>query len=144
VIFIPGNPGLISYYQEFLSNLQDSLPNEEVKESLEIYSIGHLGHCLQTQEGGRGFKPKDQASLQEQVESKIEFLDELKEKYNIQHHQDDDDEQVKIIVMGHSIGSWICLQVSSLSPLVSFLSRLTEFRLVVAPFVFILDDESET
>ncbi|GAA6058868.1 hypothetical protein JCM10212_002812 [Sporobolomyces blumeae] len=108
VVFVPGNPGLVDYYRSFLSRLQASLP-PAIKESTDLYAIGHLGHSLQGEQDGmtRGFKPDQQATLHEQVESKVEFVDELKGKYG---------DDVKIIMMGHSIGSWICLQVLNQRP----------------------------
>lgn len=116
LVFIPGNPGLVSYYDSFLTTLQSSLPNE-IKETTEIYAVGHLGHSLKGEKEGmvKGFKPSQQASLEEQVESKIEFVDELKGKYG---------DDVKIMVMGHSIGSWVCLQVRPLLFAPSFAARL--------------------
>ncbi|GAA5904627.1 uncharacterized protein JCM6883_003846 [Sporobolomyces salmoneus] len=108
LVFIPGNPGLVSYYDSFLSTLQSSLPLE-VKETTEIYAVGHLGHSLNAEREGmvKGFKPSQQATLEEQVESKVEFVDELKVKYG---------DEVKIMVLGHSIGSWICLQMLKQRP----------------------------
>lgn len=104
ILFIPGNPGLIDYYQSFLSTLQSSLPSE-IRDETELYAIGHLGHSLEAEKKGlvKGFKPSEQASLEEQVLVKCQFVDELRGKLG---------DQVKIIIMGHSIGSWICLQVS--------------------------------
>jgi len=103
ILFIPGNPGLIDYYRSFLSTLQSGLPSH-IKESTELYAIGHLGHSLEAEKNGmvKGFKPNQQASLEEQVSSKCEFVDELFEKHG---------KEVKIMILGHSIGSWICLQV---------------------------------
>ncbi|GAA5937194.1 bifunctional triacylglycerol lipase/ester hydrolase [Sporobolomyces koalae] len=108
VVFVPGNPGLVEYYDPFLTALRDALPTE-FKESTEMYSIGHLGHSLDAERDGKvtGFKPHEQATLEEQVDSKIEFVDQLASKYG---------KDVKIMIMGHSIGSWICLQMLKQRP----------------------------
>ncbi|GAA6024185.1 hypothetical protein JCM11491_006673 [Sporobolomyces phaffii] len=108
LLFIPGNPGLVGYYDSFLSNVQASLPND-IRDTTEIYAVGHLGHSLQAEKEGmvKGFKPSQQATLEEQVESKLEFVDELRGKYG---------QDVKIMAMGHSIGSWICLQMLKQRP----------------------------
>ncbi|GAA5843671.1 hypothetical protein JCM3766R1_007204 [Sporobolomyces carnicolor] len=108
LVFVPGNPGLVSYYDSFLSTLQASLPTE-IKETTEMYAVGHLGHSLKAERDGmvKGFKPSQQATLEEQVQSKVEFIDEIAGKHG---------KDARIMVLGHSIGSWICLQMLKQRP----------------------------
>ncbi|GAA5864457.1 hypothetical protein JCM1840_000506 [Sporobolomyces johnsonii] len=108
LVFVPGNPGLVEYYRPFLTSLQAALP-DDLKDSTELYAVGQLGHSPAAEREGRmkGFRPNEQASLEEQVESKREFVEELREKYG---------EEVKIMLMGHSIGAWISLQVLKQRP----------------------------
>ncbi|GAA5829816.1 hypothetical protein JCM11251_007892 [Rhodosporidiobolus azoricus] len=107
LVFIPGNPGLVSYYRFFLTSLRSALPSP-LRESTEMYAIGHLGHSTAPRPGGGGgFKPQEQASLEEQVEDKVRFLDELKGK----HAGLGGEGNAKVVVLGHSIGAWIGLQV---------------------------------
>lgn len=99
VLFICGNPGLVNYYSLFLSTISSSLP------SAAVYGIGHLNHST-------SIKPGDRiATLREQVDHKIRFVDELDQQYKFTQGQ------TKLVLIAHSIGSWISLEVtfSSLS-----------------------------
>ncbi|ORY95012.1 hypothetical protein BCR43DRAFT_565208 [Syncephalastrum racemosum] len=86
LLFIPGNPGLVDYYTEFLEEIyQSSDPH------LEIYGVSHLGHA----------PPQDKLySLQDQIDHKLDCLDAL----HAEHHE-------SVILMGHSIGSYIAAEV---------------------------------
>ncbi|BGP15399.1 hypothetical protein JCM10213v2_003367 [Rhodosporidiobolus nylandii] len=104
LVFVPGNPGLVSYYPSFLSSLRAALPSP-LRENTEIYAIGHLGHSTSPRPGGGGFAPKEQASLEEQVEDKVRFLEELKREG-----------KRRVVMLGHSIGGWVGLQIINQRP----------------------------
>ncbi|KAF3934940.1 hypothetical protein ABW19_dt0207846 [Dactylella cylindrospora] len=101
IVHIPGNPGLISYYSTFLSALSGYLSDTEIPSCLFTVFGASLG----------GFdvskKPKDSGvntykfySLQDQITRQVEILEHL-----ISHRP-----QTKIILMGHSVGSYILLE----------------------------------
>jgi len=92
VLFIPGNPGLAEFYIPFLSELYEHSSN------ICILAQSHLGH---TEEA-----PAGETSLLAQIDAKIEALDALKRTYP----------DAKIIVIGHSVGSYIALQVLKSRP----------------------------
>ncbi|GAA5909021.1 hypothetical protein JCM6882_004970 [Rhodosporidiobolus microsporus] len=110
LVFIPGNPGLVSYYRFFLTSLRAALPSP-LRESTEMYALGHLGHSTSPGAGGKGFKPQEQASLEEQVEDKIRFVDELKKQ-----HAFGEEGGAKVVLLGHSIGAWVGLQILKTRP----------------------------
>ncbi|GAA5859719.1 hypothetical protein JCM8547_006998 [Rhodosporidiobolus lusitaniae] len=110
LVFFPGNPGLVEYYTAFLSSLRNALPSP-LRESTEMYAVGHLGHSTEGAGGGKGFSPGDQASLEEQVEDKVRFLDELKSVNGL-----GGEGGARCVVLGHSIGAWVGLQVLKLRP----------------------------
>jgi pimeloyl-ACP methyl ester carboxylesterase len=86
-LFIPGNPGLISYYTDYLTKLQGLSDNQ-----LDVYAISHLGHTMNS--------PRSHgiASLAEQIDSKLAFLKTLPN-------------ELPVVLIGHSFGSWLSGQV---------------------------------
>ncbi|KAK4432597.1 Lipid droplet-associated hydrolase [Sesamum alatum] len=89
VLFIPGNPGVISFYTDFLELLYESLGG-----TASVTAIGHISHSEKNWESGRLF------SLQEQIDHKINFIE-----------QELQDVEVPIVLVGHSIGSYISLEI---------------------------------
>ncbi|XP_074579092.1 uncharacterized protein LOC141835603 [Curcuma longa] len=77
IIVIPGNPGIASYYKDFVEAVYQLLEGQA-----SITAIGHVSHSAKDWEHGRMF------SLEEQIAHKV----------------------------GHSIGSYICLEVFKRRP----------------------------
>ncbi|EGC30176.1 hypothetical protein DICPUDRAFT_158110 [Dictyostelium purpureum] len=92
LIVVAGNPGIIDFYSDFIKILFLSLNGK-----YDIYSIGHLGHC------GRIEKV---FSVEEQIKHKELFLD-----YLLENDFKEGREDVKFILLGHSVGSYISLKV---------------------------------
>ncbi|XP_057805327.1 uncharacterized protein LOC131020493 [Salvia miltiorrhiza] len=89
VLFIPGNPGVISFYTDFLESLYELLGG-----TASVTGIGHISHSQKNWESQRLF------SLEEQINHKINFIE-----------QELQDVEVPIILVGHSIGSYISLEM---------------------------------
>ncbi|CAH2054025.1 unnamed protein product [Thlaspi arvense] len=89
VLFIPGNPGVVSFYNDFLESLHEFLDG-----NASITAIGQISHTSKDWESGRLF------SLQEQIDHKIDFI-----------RQELESVKVPIILVGHSIGSYISLEI---------------------------------
>ncbi|XP_060196493.1 uncharacterized protein LOC132625893 isoform X3 [Lycium barbarum] len=89
VLFIPGNPGVVSFYVDFLESLYDLLDG-----TASVTAISHVGHTEKNWEHGRLF------SLQEQTDHKMNFIE-----HELQ------DAEVPIVLVGHSIGSYISLDI---------------------------------
>ncbi|CAN0847386.1 Lipid droplet-associated hydrolase [Linum grandiflorum] len=88
VLFVPGNPGVVSFYKDFLESLYGSL-----RGTATITAIGHIGHTKKNYEHGKLF------SLQQQINHKVDFIShELQET------------KVPIVLVGHSIGSHIAME----------------------------------
>ncbi|XP_028074992.1 lipid droplet-associated hydrolase isoform X3 [Camellia sinensis] len=94
VLFIPGNPGVISFYTDFLENLYELLGG-----TASITAVGHISQTEKNWEHGRLF------SLEEQIDHKIDFI-----KHELQNSE------VPIILVGHSIGSYISIEMFRRSP----------------------------
>lgn len=126
VLVIPGNPGIVSFYTDFVESLYELLRGTasitgkswfylfdlfpliylylNVKLSLhadclnillcDITAIGHISHTRKNWERGRLF------SLQEQIDHKLDFI-----KHELENIQ------VPILLVGHSIGSYISIEI---------------------------------
>ncbi|UYV79338.1 C2orf43 [Cordylochernes scorpioides] len=96
IIFIPGNPGAIDYYEEFLKALYEGL-----QRAVPIWGISHAGHAMSPP----GYpRPKIQGneelySLEGQVAHKVAFI----QKYVPANRE--------VILIGHSIGCYVVLEI---------------------------------
>lgn len=113
VLVIPGNPGVVQFYENFASTLF-----RELGGSASITVISHIAHTELDWENGGLF------SLAQQIEHKIQFLEgqmapedlatNLPGGINrepVDRRQTDDSESVPWILVGHSIGAHISLQL---------------------------------
>lgn len=97
-ICITGNPGLPGFYTEFIGNVYRQLNCE-----MPVWVIGHLGHDDPPSTSIRQVPPlvgnETTFDLQNQIKHKVEFI----ERYVPAN--------VKIHLIGHSIGAWMVLQL---------------------------------
>ncbi|KAL8245364.1 hypothetical protein R6Q59_011622 [Mikania micrantha] len=89
ILFVPGNPGVITFYTDFLESLY-----EQMGESASITAIGHMSHSERDCEQGKVF------TLKEQIDHKINFIEQELQAL-----------EVPLIVVGHSIGSFMSLEI---------------------------------
>ncbi|XP_017977731.1 PREDICTED: lipid droplet-associated hydrolase isoform X2 [Theobroma cacao] len=87
VVFVPGNPGIITFYKEFVESLFELLGG-----TASVSAVGYAGQTEKNWEHGKLF------SLQEQIDHKMEFI----KGQNI---------EVPLVLVGHSIGSYISLEM---------------------------------
>ncbi|CAO1615562.1 unnamed protein product [Parajaminaea phylloscopi] len=113
VLFIPGNPGLSSYYIPYLSAIHSA---DKLHGRIEILSVSHRGHSrlplgvrtdvTDAQEG---------TSLQAQIRQKIAAVEAIRSTYpkrsSSQTGQNGSDRPVKLVLIGHSVGAYIALKV---------------------------------
>ncbi|EFA80394.1 hypothetical protein PPL_07228 [Heterostelium album PN500] len=105
VIIVPGNPGLIEFYIEFMKSLYDGLGAK--------YDI--IGcHC------GR---IEDQFSVEEQIVHKSLCLE-----YLLQTRYQSNSNNIKFVLIGHSVGSYISLKMlNRYSEKFSFVNQINLF-----------------
>lgn len=85
LVLIPGNPGFIEYYTEYLDLLSDLT-------GFEILGISHAGFCTDD--------PTSKIySLEDQIQHKVDVLNEYVEGDR------------PVYIMGHSVGSWIMQRI---------------------------------
>ncbi|KAF8898924.1 hypothetical protein BD779DRAFT_1486254 [Infundibulicybe gibba] len=100
LLFIPGNPGLLDFYIPFLSAIHNKNQNDNVA----IFAHAHSGHTPDF------FAAQPQPShLVAQVEGALGAFDAASSTFK----------DARIILIGHSVGAWIVLQVLKQRPQVS-------------------------
>lgn len=96
-LFIPGNPGLLDWYTPFLEALY-----EKSRAGMSVLAHAFVGHTPSID--GSAFDPSA-TSLAAQVEHALEVVDALKSAgYK------------KIVIAGHSVGTWVSVQVLKQRP----------------------------
>ncbi len=107
IYFITGNPGLIFYYQPFLSRLHSLLARSSQTESARFHICGHSLRGFEfDQNGAHGGPPETPLSLAAQIEFQEDLL------YNhIKSHRARTGNSPKVILMGHSVGAYILLEL---------------------------------
>ncbi|KAF8977032.1 hypothetical protein BGZ46_007706 [Entomortierella lignicola] len=98
LFMIPGNPGLIDYYVPFLQTVHDTCQGK-----IDIFGASHLGHSA----GSHVTDTSKLFTLEDQVENKIAIVDKLREMYPV---------GTRFILAGHSMGTWLALQVLKARP----------------------------
>ncbi|GMC24108.1 unnamed protein product [Saccharomyces cerevisiae] len=100
LVWIPGNPGLLYYYQEMLQHLHLKHPD------WEILGISHARMTLNAHSNTPIF------SLQDQVDHQVEVINNFSCKNR------------KIIIMGHSVGAYIVQKVCLSNKLVGSVQKV--------------------
>ncbi|GLE10876.1 hypothetical protein PINS_up023148 [Pythium insidiosum] len=95
VLFIPGNPGIPHYYLPLMREIVRRHGAHH-----EVRAMSHSGHYMPWKNNYRVF------DLEHQVEHKLEYLRErIKEN-----------PQLKLVLISHSIGSYLALQIVEAFP----------------------------
>ncbi|XP_015698864.1 lipid droplet-associated hydrolase isoform X2 [Oryza brachyantha] len=116
VLLIPGNPGIVAFYKDFVEELYENLGGKasitgkcSVIHAFLVWTIyvacclliefhyaaiGHISHSKKDAERGRLF------SLHEQIDHKVDFIEQ-----EFQHSEQ------SLVLVGHSIGAYICLEI---------------------------------
>lgn len=92
-VWIPGNPGLLEYYEEMLKMIHRNNPE------WEILGISHAGMSPGNPLLGKGSKNTKIYTLEEQIEHKIEVVNNFSSPGR------------PILIMGHSVGAYIIQKV---------------------------------
>ncbi|KAL9000232.1 MAG: hypothetical protein Q9169_001134 [Polycauliona sp. 2 TL-2023] len=101
IFHIPGNPGLIAYYDPFLSTLHTLLSSSSTLPSANFHICGHSLAGFETTE-----QPHELAGLEAQINHVDDLLyEQVDEVYQRTGRTP------KVILMGHSVGAYILLEV---------------------------------
>ena len=103
IYFLPGNPGLIRYYQPFIHKLYTLLSSCSTTESARFHICGHSHGGFETAHHGKKVEP---LGLGQQIKDQEQLL------YNhIKSHRSRTGRNPKVILMGHSVGCYMLLEL---------------------------------
>lgn len=122
VFFIAGNPGTIEFYGSFLQQFSSQLNSVDIESNIhyDIYCPGHAFHHLD--DGAAcNFQSK---GLDFQIEHKIAFVTNILKSTRFDG---------EIILVGHSIGSFMLLDMISKNVLIKKHTKLVS---LLMPFIF--------
>lgn len=106
IFFIPGNPGLIPYYQPFLFTLYELLSKSPAIESTRFYICGHSLRGFESAQGKGSKSPRYPLGLEQQIKDQ-----ELLFYNHIRSHRKLTGNSPKVILMGHSVGCYMLLEL---------------------------------
>ena len=107
IYFMPGNPGLIHYYNPFLSKLHKLLSFSSAASSSTFHICGHSHRGFEIgQNGKKSDPPKQPLGLEQQIKVQEEMLYD-----HIKSHRSRYGDNPKVILMGHSVGCYMLLDL---------------------------------
>ncbi|KAG2154661.1 hypothetical protein DEU56DRAFT_769645 [Suillus clintonianus] len=101
LLFIPGNPGIIDFYHPFLT----AIHNQDRSGTLAILSHSHIGHDPATEDLAPARRTSFNHALTFQIRNSLRIFDALTTSFGV---------NTRIVIAGHSVGSWVALQVLKL------------------------------
>jgi pimeloyl-ACP methyl ester carboxylesterase len=107
VYFVCGNPGLIGFYVDFLDALRNLLNTSQLHTAYDIYGRNLLGFCDDEHEPfGPSNPPWD-------VDGQVAgmYKDVASRRVSIEDGTGNDKPYDFVILMGHSIGAYICVEI---------------------------------
>lgn len=113
ILIFPGNPGITDFYRNFAEEIIRSLGD------CSIYIIGYAGFSEK--------KPERHYTLQDELEHKISVIDHLRKKWP---------PNSRTVILGHSIGSWIGMEIVK-----KFTNELNITLFLLFPFIARSDNE---
>ncbi|CAF9940595.1 MAG: hypothetical protein ALECFALPRED_008767 [Alectoria fallacina] len=112
IYFIPGNPGLIPYYQPFLSRLYTLLSSSSTIESSRFHICGHSLEGFEfAQDGKKSKRPRNPLGLEQQITAQEKLF-----YHHVRSHQNRTGNSPKVILMGHSVGCYMLLELIQQHP----------------------------
>lgn len=110
IYFVTGNPGLIEYYRTFLTHLYGLLTRDTASDrdvEFQVYGRSLSGFEMKSHEiNTMKWHKLPPYGLQDQIRHAEDELTDLVEDVSDDGHRD-----VRVIVMGHSVGAYIALEI---------------------------------
>ena len=109
IYMISGNPGLIAYYEPFLSTLHTQLQSSPASQSANFYICGYSFAGFETSPAGDEKASKPPVGLRAQIHDTEDHL----YSYVVSHRRSHaaNGKSLKVILMGHSVGAYILLEL---------------------------------
>ncbi|MBN3301214.1 LDAH hydrolase, partial [Amia calva] len=112
---LTGNPGIVGYYKTFMQALYQTLDQK-----YPVWAVSHAGHCvppdcMEMMEDTDLMEIEDVFGLNGQIEHKLAFL-----RHHVPRH-------MKLVLIGHSIGCHIILEMMKRDPELQVLKSVLLF-----------------
>ena len=113
IFLIGGNPGLISYYEPFLKILHTLLCASSTTETARFYVYGNSLAGFENQFLANGQESPDPLGLKDQIQNTENLIYNEIALYQKANSTVDADPKVdpKVILIGHSVGAYILLEM---------------------------------
>lgn len=109
LFMIGGNPGLISYYEPFLSQLHESLSASSGNQSSQFYVYGFSLAGFENGHLAGGEKASEPIGLQKQIQNTEDLI--YSQIYLHSKANPSKETLPKVVLMGHSVGGYILLEM---------------------------------
>lgn len=114
IFFLPGNPGVVRYYGHFLADLHNNLVTENLHHFDIITTYGHSHPGFELGDPSRLLSPPITGggppyNLKQQIEGTIYRLKETARAYA--GGDDAKYEPLKVVLVGHSVGSYMLMEI---------------------------------
>lgn len=110
IYFLTGNPGLVEYYRAFLTHLYGLLSHNTATSGaieFQVYGRSFSGFEMDSAEiKTHKYRSQPPYGLQDQIRHAEDDVAELVEEVKEQGGKD-----VRVILMGHSVGSYVALEI---------------------------------
>lgn len=112
-LIVPGNPGVVGFYETFMKTLHGML-------GYAVWAVSHAGHCatppsMDMVEDGSAAAQRDVFGLDGQIRHKLAF---------VQHHVP---RGTRLVLLGHSIGCYMILEMMKRNPELKVLKAVLLF-----------------
>ena len=106
IYFMPGNPGLIHYYEPFLSKLHTLLSVSSTTNSSTFHICGHSHRGFEIGQTSKSDPARKLLGLEQQIKDQEKML-----YSHIRSHRNRFGDSPKVILMGHSVGCYMLLDL---------------------------------
>ena len=107
IFFITGNPGCIAWYHDYLSTLSSHFSTHSLNINVYGASLCNFG----TDDGSEELAGREKGGRLLSLQEQIEFVERRLEDYVAVHEAGCGQKEQKVIVVGHSVGAYIGLEI---------------------------------
>lgn len=112
IFMITGNPGLIKYYEPFLSTLHNLLSSSSISPSARFSIYGHSLAGFDLSKGEMGAEPDPPVGLQNQIiKTELLLFEQVDRLQKAALAAAVKEKPLKVLLIGHSVGAYILLEL---------------------------------
>lgn len=104
VILVPGNPGIVTYYQPFMRSLWQRLSRRDTS-NFHLHAIGIPGHDF------KSLNAHSRYGISDHVDFYLSYIQHVVCAGGKQQQQQQEENKPNIVLLGHSYGSFLALKI---------------------------------